>query len=95
MWVSNGLGVVEALDVPSKRMLGSLKGAGGSVRALQVGNSLLDPLHEPYESPCSPSPVYLPFTSCPSQVYPAGELTLIASAGLDRYLRVHDTTSRK
>lgn len=36
IWVSNGQGYVEVLDLAAGRMLGALKGAGGSVRSLAV-----------------------------------------------------------
>jgi hypothetical protein len=62
VWVSNVMGLIEALDVAARRVGGALKGSGGSVRALSS--------------------------------HPGG-LPLIASAGLDRHLRIHDTGSRK
>jgi hypothetical protein len=61
VWAANGMGQVEALDLRAGRMSGTLKGAGGSVRALSL--------------------------------HPGGE-PLIASAGLDRFVRIHSTSTR-
>jgi ribosome biogenesis protein NSA1 len=61
VWAANGTGHMQVLDMRSNKMMDTLKGAGGSVRALAL--------------------------------HPGGE-PLIASAGLDRFLRVHSTATK-
>ena len=39
MWAANGLGRIQALDMRQHSMQGALKGAVGSVRALQLDES--------------------------------------------------------
>ncbi|KAG1673183.1 hypothetical protein FOA52_015294 [Chlamydomonas sp. UWO 241] len=66
VWLANGSGTIEALDVGARSTGHGLRGPGGSIRALcaQAGGE-----------PGAPS--------------------LLASAGLDRFVRVHDTSSRR
>lgn len=61
VWLGNGLGQIEVLDVVSRRFSGAVKGLAGGVRALAV-------------HPTQP---------------------VLASVGLDRYLRLHATHSRR
>lgn len=61
VWASNGLGQIEVWDLPAGKLQGAIKGAGGSIRTLQ--------LH-------------------PNQ-------PLLASAGIDRFVRVHSSQTRQ
>lgn len=61
VWASNGLGQLEVWDLRAGKLQGAIKGAGGSIRTLQ--------LH-------------------PNQ-------PLLASAGIDRFVRVHSSQTRQ
>ncbi|KAL6780971.1 hypothetical protein ACKKBG_A09235 [Auxenochlorella protothecoides x Auxenochlorella symbiontica] len=60
-WVANGQGQIAVLELPSGLVVGGIKGAAGSVKALTLHPTL----------------------------------PILASAGLDRTLRLHHTASRK
>ena len=79
-WAANGQGIVERLDVESRRIHGGMKGSTGSVRALSALSLTLgggaDHDHEE--------------ASKVSKVLP-----IVASVGLDRYLRVFHASTRK
>lgn len=106
-WVGNGLGQVEVLELGARRFSGAIKGLSGEGR----GSSKLTLLAVcgassccaccfaswacPYTSPartnCSWS--RLPGSARALAVHPGGEV--LATVGLDRYLRLHSVRSRQ
>ena len=85
------MGCMEALDVAAKRVMGALKGAGGSVRALRLAGGGTEAQGGESDRGLSSTR-----EERGDRIPEGPTLPLIAaSAGLDRFLRIHDAVSRK
>lgn len=84
MWVANGQGTIQALDMRIRSMQGTLRGAGGSVRSLAIHPSASASAAEAASA-----------EGADASEGAAAALPLIASVGLDRFLHMHSTASRK
>jgi hypothetical protein len=78
------MGCMEALNVAAKKVLGALKGAGGSIRALRLAGGESEGEERELEGGKAPADRGAP----PLPL-------VVASAGLDRFLRIHSAMTRK
>ena len=83
-WAANGEGIVERLDIEAKKVHGGLKGSTGSVRALAALSLTLH--KEVKKNDLKTKEV---------EEAEADLLPIVASVGLDRYLRVFHSKTRK